>query len=237
MYRFYMGGMLLPVTPAQLKVKVKNKNKTITLINDGDINILKPPGLSEISFTAILPNVQHSFAQYESGFQGAEYFLSRLEALKTSQKPFAFLVTRDGSGSVSSFNSNFEVSLESYEIEEDAKKHGRDVQVKINLLQYRSYATKIITFKKEETGNTVSASESRPAETAPKEATYTVASGDSLWNIAKRKLGDGGRYGEIYELNKDTIEAEAKKRGLPSSSNGHWIYTGTVLKLPAAQGV
>ena len=38
---------------------------------------------------------------------------------------------------------------------------------------------------------------------------------------------------EIYELNKDTIEAAAKKYGRSSSSNGWWIYPGTVLQLPS----
>ena len=38
---------------------------------------------------------------------------------------------------------------------------------------------------------------------------------------------------EIYELNKDTIEAAAKKYGRSSSSKGWWIYPGTVLQLPS----
>src|SRR5699024_78306 len=32
---------------------------------------------------------------------------------------------------------------------------------------------------------------------------YTVAAGDSLWRIAARQLGDGSRWAEIYELNRD----------------------------------
>ena len=58
-------------------------------------------------------------------------------------------------------------------------------------------------------------------------------SGDNLWDIARVKLGDGSRMNEIYELNKDTIEAAAKKYGRSSSSNGWWIYPGTVLQLPS----
>ena len=58
-------------------------------------------------------------------------------------------------------------------------------------------------------------------------------SGDNLWDIARVKLGDGSRMNEIYELNRDTIEAAAKKYGRSSSSNGWWIYPGTVLQLPS----
>jgi LysM repeat protein len=37
-------------------------------------------------------------------------------------------------------------------------------------------------------------------------ATYTVVKGDCLWKIAKKQLGDGSRYIEIYKLNQDTIK-------------------------------
>lgn len=61
---------------------------------------------------------------------------------------------------------------------------------------------------------------------------YTVQSGDTLWSIAKRFLGDGVRWREIYDLNKTIIEKTAKNRGLESSDNGHWIFRGTVLQIP-----
>ena len=62
---------------------------------------------------------------------------------------------------------------------------------------------------------------------------YTVKSGDTLWGIATRLLGKGVRYVEIYNLNKEVIEAAAKAHGKASSSNGHWIWAGTVLEIPA----
>ncbi|MGI6050800.1 MAG: LysM peptidoglycan-binding domain-containing protein, partial [Acetivibrionales bacterium] len=39
----------------------------------------------------------------------------------------------------------------------------------------------------------------------PEYISYTVVKGDCLWTIAQRFLGDGRRYVEIYELNKDQI--------------------------------
>lgn len=35
--------------------------------------------------------------------------------------------------------------------------------------------------------------------------TYTVVSGDSLWNIAQKEYGDGAKWRLIYEANKDEI--------------------------------
>ncbi|MBN1870972.1 MAG: LysM peptidoglycan-binding domain-containing protein [Candidatus Omnitrophica bacterium] len=44
-------------------------------------------------------------------------------------------------------------------------------------------------------------------EQAPKETyTYTIMKNDSLWKIAKKQLGDGNRWKEIYELNKSKIK-------------------------------
>ena len=48
-------------------------------------------------------------------------------------------------------------------------------------------------------------------------ATYTVKSGDCLWNIAKKYLGSGTRYKEIKELNCLKYDT---------------IYVGQVLKIP-----
>lgn len=62
---------------------------------------------------------------------------------------------------------------------------------------------------------------------------YTVKSGDSLWSIAKEKLGNGAKYILIYDANKDVIEAEAREHGKSDSGNGKWIWPGTVLIIPA----
>ena len=61
---------------------------------------------------------------------------------------------------------------------------------------------------------------------------YTVVSGDTLWAIAKRYYGSGAKYTIIYNANANIIESTAKAHGKSSSSNGHWIYPGTVLTIP-----
>ena len=49
---------------------------------------------------------------------------------------------------------------------------------------------------------------------------YVVVKGDCLWSIAMRELGNGNRYGEIYELNKETIK------------NPRVVLVGQELKMP-----
>ena len=55
MYRMYFGNTLMPVAPGALKMKIKNQNETVSLVSEGELNILKSPGLTELSFTLLLP--------------------------------------------------------------------------------------------------------------------------------------------------------------------------------------
>ncbi len=61
--------------------------------------------------------------------------------------------------------------------------------------------------------------------------TYTVASGDTLWIIATKILGNGSRWPEIYLLNQPVIENAAKKKGYPSSSYGALLVPGITLRI------
>ena len=125
-YFFYLGKMLCPVAPSKLQLKIKGQNKTMTLINEGEINILRKAGLTEISFDILLPNVKYPFATYKSGFKNASYFLDSLESLKTSDEPFQFIVTRTLPNGKMLFDTNMKVSLEDYTVKEDSKE-GFDV--------------------------------------------------------------------------------------------------------------
>lgn len=234
MYEFYLNGALLPVTPSSLTVKIANQNKTVNLINEGEYNIIKLPGLSKITFEALLPSKAYAFARYPGGFRNAGDYLTMLEDLKTGCQPFSFQVIRtDDSGSLLLNSRPMTVSLEDYEILEDAEKYGMDVMVKIALLQYREYGTKALHFQTDESRTKATVTEGRDTSTKPVETAYTVKAGDTLWDIARIHLGNGSRSGEIYTLNREAIEAAAKEHGRASSSNGWWLYPGTGLKLPS----
>lgn len=223
-YYFYLGKTLLPVAPQKLQLKIKNTSKTYTLINEGEINVLKTPGLTEIEFDALLPNVKYPFATYKSGFKGAKTFLEVLKNYKQNKETFQFIVTRTLPNGKMLFDTNMKVSLESYTIKEDAKSYGMDVMVTIKLKQYRDYATKTCNIQFASTKPKVVVQPTRPPENPPKPAnqTYTVVKGDCLWNIAKRFYGNGSKYTIIYNANRDKIK------------NANLIYAGQVLTIPAA---
>ncbi len=167
--------------------------------------------------------MKYPFAQYKSGFSSASSFLEQIKALKASQAPFQFIVTRSLPNGKSLFGTNIQVALESYTIKEDAKNTGMDVTVSIELKQYRAYGTKTCAIV---LGASVSPS-GEPTDMigAPDTSSatnYSVKKGDSLWNIAKKVYGDGSKYTKILDANKDKI------------SNANLIYPGQDLTIPSA---
>lgn len=226
LYNFFIDDVQLPVAPASMSTRINNKNETITLMNEGEVNILRKPGLTDIEFEALLPNVQYPFAIYPGGYQPATHYLEKLEKLKVSQEPFQFIVNRMKPDGSLLFDTNMTVSLEEYDIEEDAE-NGFDIMVSISLKQYRAYGTKKLNIK---TTNTSSpAAKNAPKKTVAKveqqrpttgkqtPKTYTVKEGDTLWAIAKKQLGDGSKYIDLAKIN--------------NISNPNIIKVGQVIKL------
>lgn len=222
-YDVYLKDCLLPVTPEKIQIKINSQNKTINLINEGEINLLKRPGLTEIEFDCEIPQVRYPYAVYKSGFQRAEYFMGFFEQLKISRKPFQFIVCRRMPSGKQLLNTNIKVSLEDYKITESAK-NGFDLTVKINLKQWRDYGTKkvnIVIAEKAE-ASVEPARETVNSPTPPAAQTYTVVKGDCLWNIAKKFYGSGAKYTAIYDANRSVI-----------GGNPNLIYPGQVLTIPA----
>jgi hypothetical protein len=232
-YDFYFkcdsDVILFPITPGKLTTKVGSNNKVITLISEGDINILKSPSLMEINFEARFPMRNYPYARENFDF---ESFHKKLVDLKESKKSFRFIVARSTPGGEATWDTNILVALEDFEVKEDADE-GDDVLIDFNLRQYKEYGVKVINNKSNST--TTSTKERATEKTTDKSTAYTVKSGDCLFNIAKTAYGDGSKWTTIYNANKSIIESTAEKyRGKgKGSSNGHWIYPGTKLTIPA----
>ena len=234
MYQMYIDKVLFPVTPGKLQVNINGTNKTLTLINEGEVNLIKSPGLTDISTEVLLPALtEYPFAVYRNGFKDPSYYLGKLEKWKQSKKPISFKMLKtspDGRQLEWSIDS-IPVTIENYKIVEDADSQGFDVVVSISMKEYRNWGARKLVIKKSKKKKTVKKKKTRIEKDIAK--TYTVKKGDTLMNIAKKQLGSTSKWKSIYNLNKKTIEAEAKKHGRKSSSNGYWIYSGTKLKLPS----
>lgn len=210
-YTCYLDGMEVP-TPAKLTVKIKGKNKTLVLLDEGEVNFLRAPGLTEITVPLVLPML--------GGGRSPAAYLDMLERLKAGRKTTQFILVRASPDGRRLFDTNMTVSVEDYTIVEDATK-GLDVSVDVDLKQWRDYGTKTMTVEESPSGGqAVTVEQERDAGTAPAAKTYTVQKGDSLWAIAARYYGKGSEYAKIYEANGDQI------------SNPNLICPGQVLTLP-----
>lgn len=227
------GAIPLPVTPGALNIKTPSKNTTVTLINDGEINIPKEQGLREISFEFMLPQQKYPFANYtlfkESFFDfeilgqslannyTATTLIPLLNKLKKLKKPFQFVVTRMNPKNKILFFTNIQVLIEDFDYDEDADANGFDVMCNITLKEYRPYGTKYNKIIESTDGKKVAQQTTQRTTTKTTPKTYTVKKGDTLWNICKKQLGDGSKYKEVAKLNK--------------LANPNLIYPDQVLRL------
>lgn len=216
-YALFLDGVQVPVTPSKVKMKINGRNETMDLVNYNEINLLRTPGLTDIDFDLLLPQVEYPFAIYTDGFKPADYYLDLLEKLKVEKKSFRFIFIREMPNGDNLFDTNLEVALEDYSIEESAD-NGFDLVVSITLKQFVPYSTKTVKIEQKENKTTATVETTRPATTAPSAKSYTVVKGDTLWAIAKKYLGDGTRYKELATLN-----------NIP---NPNKIYPGQLVKLP-----
>lgn len=206
-YIFYLDGILVPITPASITTKINNKNKVITLINDGDFNILKEEGLKEFTFDMCLPAYKYPFAR--GVLLPINYYLNMLSFLKNSKKPFRFIVIREGAVGSSGYNTTILVSLENYEIKEDAG-NGRDVVVSVTLKEYKNVNStlfKYVNIGAQAIGVALSvatfiSTKTRDSSSKKSQRTYKVKEGDTLYIIAKKELGDANKCNFLKELNK-----------------------------------
>ncbi|WP_019555197.1 hypothetical protein [Propionispira raffinosivorans] len=203
-YYFFLGMTMLPVPPAKMSIKIKNKNKTIDLINEGEVNIIKSAGLTEISFDARLPNAKYPFANYDTSFadslsnklmgssfsfKKADYFLDTFKSAKTTQTPMRLVISRMNSQYRMLWDTNMLVTIEDYAVNEDFA-DGFDLVVPLKLKQYKPYATKECEVTTDADGKQhFKVKETRPATDRETPAIYKIRNEQSMWEVCKGVSG------------------------------------------------
>lgn len=210
-YDVYLGKVLLPVTPSKIQTKISNRNETVKLINDSEVSLLKLPGLTEFSFTAMIPNVRYPFAKYNGDFVDASIYLDYFDYLKRGMLPFQLVISRLLPSYKLLFDTNITVTLEEYKITEDAKK-GFDLDVDIKLKQYKHYGTKTFETNMLAEGAPVIINETRQIITIPAATDHNV--------------GDvSGFHGNVEPGGSKGGGGSKKKTITVSTGSGSWWQT------------
>ena len=202
---------ILPVTPSEFNLQTYNNNQTVTVNSLGEVNIPGKGKLAQISFGSFFPVYSEIFSP--TTISKPLDYNNKLIGWKELNEPIRLLIT--------GININLNVLIEEY----DYGYHpgNEDIYYTIVLKEYRQ-VTYTSTGGGVQSTQAVAAStgnepRTNSTSTASTQTTYTVVSGDCLWNIAKRFYGDGSQYNKIAEAN--------------NIQNPDVIYDGDTLVIPS----
>ena len=202
----------IPVLPAKLNVSSPGKNERVTVLELGEVLLLRKKGLRILSWESFFPV---SKAPYTVGqIRGPVSIVQAIQKARDQKSPVRFLITG------TDLDCNLRMGIDSFEYEERAGELG-DLYYTIKLYEWKDISPKRIVLpeKKEEPAKTQEPE--RPGKPEQTSKTYTVKPGDCLWNIAKAIYGKGSDYTKIYNANKGVI-----------GSNPNLIYAGQVFTIP-----
>ena len=190
-----------------------------SILDSGEVKIPSGRNLRDFSWSSIFPGEGHKDLPFlRTEWRDPKTYQGILSRWFQEGTPLRLLITGTPI--------NHDVYLADYKVAYSGG-HG-DYSYNIMFVEKRD----IIINSQKTAGENVTTNNVKSNE--PASSTYTIKSGDTLWSIAQKQLGDGKKYSDIYVLNQTIIEETAKKRGKSSSEGGKWIYAGTVIKLPGS---
>lgn len=213
-----------PSLPAEITVKNGANLLSYKIIRLGSVKIPRGTNCEEISWDGYFFGSSKVGEPMMQNFVEPKRCVTILEDLRDNGTPVTLMATDVGI--------NRDVTVTDFQW----KPYGGHGNIKYSIVftQWKDLQVKTVkTYTTHFTPNSA-ADTPEPRPEPPAAETYTIGSGDTLWKIAQKHLGNGTDWQKIYAANKDVIEEAAKKHGKSSSDNGHWIYPGVTLTIPAS---
>lgn len=216
---------IFPSLPEKINIGRSAKYRNYDLINGNTYKLPKGNECDEISWSGKFFGIGRKslFPLYVEPAK-CEKILKRW---MKNGKPLRLIITGT--------NINLDVTISKFDTSLEGG-YG-DMSYNITFVQYRDLNIYTMKELQKASGKSRKKGGKKKTESRPTKGsggTYVVKQGDTLWGIAYKKLGDSLRWSEIYSLNKRIIENTAKKYGYANSDNGHWIFPGEKLSLPAS---
>lgn len=200
-----------PVLPSAINVQDYAITNDSNITGLGDVTVFGGKGLRTIEISSFFPNPKkkYSFVSYND-YPKQYDCVSQIKKWMDKGEVLRFIVTGT--------EINFQVRITDFEYSE--QDGTRDVYFTINLKEYRKIKISSTTPKKKKTDNK-DRTDTKETDNKPKQKTYTVKSGDTLYDIAKKHYGKGSDYKKIIEKNKSKYPSLAKSTTLKKG----WVLT------------
>ena len=200
-----------PVLPSAINVQDYAITNDSNITGLGDVTVFGGKGLRTIEISSFFPNPKKkyyfvSYTDYPKQYD----CVSKIKKWMDKGEVLRFIVTGT--------EINFQVRITDFEYSE--QDGTRDVYFTINLKEYRKIKISSTTPKKKKTDNK-DRTDTKETDNKPKQKTYTVKSGDTLYDIAKKHYGKGSDYKKIIEKNKSKYPSLAKSTTLKKG----WVLT------------
>ena len=200
-----------PVLPSAINIQ------DYAIINDsnitglGDVTVFGGKGLRTTEISSFFPNPKRKYSFVNYNDYPKQYdCVAKIKKWMDKGEVLRFIVTGT--------EINFQVRITDFEYSE--QDGTRDVYFTINLKEYRKIKISSTTPKKKKTDNK-DRTDTKETDNKPKQKTYTVKSGDTLYDIAKKHYGKGSDYKKIIEKNKSKYPSLAKSTTLKKG----WVLT------------
>lgn len=207
-----------PVNPEELTIGQKQAVEEYEIIKLGKIAVPGDMELTTYSFEAEFPSKPYSYVNTPKGFKPANFYVDMFNQCRKNKTQIRFVASNEYS-SISEL-----VIIESMGVVEKAGEEG-DYYISFSLIQFVPYFMREVKVGVSTTDNNTALVEgSKPRSgnpPTPPNNSYVVMKGDTLWSIAKKYLGDGGKYMEVYQANKSII-----------GSNPNLLKVGQKLTIP-----
>lgn len=203
-WSLYIARTQFPVPPEKIEYTHNGKNETVTLIDGGEINLIKKFGLTDVKFDLLLPTVPYDFAVYPNGsFRDADYYTELIEYLAVCESFFQLDIYKEMPDGTQLKHFEMSVTLEKYKITEDAGEYGLDKILSLELKQFRNYGIKILQLNDDKITYTVKRVDEKQALIV-----VDVKENETLYDLCMRELNnaDEETVNKIYNLNKSTID-------------------------------
>lgn len=205
----------LPLNPPELPFRYAGSNESYNILGFGEVIIPDDRPLITFNFSSHFPKNYFPYCSVNANeLFDPRYYKDRLIKWKNNKELIRFVVAGGGN------RFNILCAIDDLEIGEGQGDVG-DLYYSISLIEYREVKARTVNlvqqFQSAQVQLKKEVVQTRP-NTFKSPKIYNVKSGDTLWQIAKRQLGDGSRYTEIASLN--------------NIKNPNLITVGQELKLP-----